>query len=132
MKATVTHHDAGPPPAGGQGSANADTVLAALEGLARALEENAAEERLLAARIRELGAARAGGTDWLTLLRAEPTPGTVPLLSSVLARLSSASGQLRRSLVLALRQEGVTIPVIAQLFGVTHQRVSNLLRNSGH
>jgi transposase len=27
-----------------------------------------------------------------------------------------------------LRREGVSIPAIAKLFGVTHQRVSNLLR----
>jgi predicted transcriptional regulator len=30
--------------------------------------------------------------------------------------------------VVALRSEGQSIPSIAHLFGVTHQRVSNLLR----
>ena len=34
----------------------------------------------------------------------------------------------RSSLVVALRAEGQSIPSIAHLFGVTHQRVSNLLR----
>ena len=42
--------------------------------------------------------------------------------------LGSSSGAFRRALVLALREEGVSIPAIARMFGVTHQRVSNLLR----
>ncbi len=108
----------------------ADPVMAALDVLATALEENAEQERLLAERIKDLAAGRRQGTDWLGLLREEESPGTVHLLSSLLARLSGASGGVRRSLVVALREEGVTIPVIAQLFGVTHQRVSNLLRNA--
>ena len=39
-----------------------------------------------------------------------------------------ASGKLRRAMVHTLRQEGESIPWIAGVFGVTHQRVSNLLR----
>ena len=50
------------------------------------------------------------------------------LVSTILRRQSEASGYLRRSLVVALRAEGQSIPSIAHLFGVTHQRVSNLLR----
>ena len=49
-------------------------------------------------------------------------------MSTILRRQSEASGYLRRSLVVALRSEGQSIPSIAHLFGVTHQRVSNLLR----
>jgi hypothetical protein len=105
-----------------------DDVLESLAALQRALEENANEERLLATRIGEMMAARARGNDWVDVLKDEEYPGTVHLVSSTLARLSTASGQVRRSLVVALRSEGVTIPVIARLFGVTHQRVSNLLR----
>jgi hypothetical protein len=52
----------------------------------------------------------------------------VQLVSTILRRQSEASGYLRRSLVVALRAEGQSIPSIAHLFGVTHQRVSNLLR----
>ena len=68
------------------------------------------------------------GKDWKSILAAEDDPGTVQLVSSVLRRQSEASGYLRRSLVVALRAEGQSIPSIANLFGVTHQRVSNLLR----
>lgn len=107
-----------------------DDVLEALATLTQVLEENAAEERLLASRIREMMQARQQGKEWLDVLNDEEQPGTVHLMSSTLARMSMASGGVRRSLVLALRAEGVTIPTIAQLFGVTHQRVSNLLRRT--
>ena len=105
-----------------------DEVIASLHALGQALEENASEEKLLAQRIQEMISARERGADWADVLKHEDYPGTVHLVSSTLARLSTASGHVRRSLVVALRSEGVTIPVIARLFGVTHQRVSNLLR----
>jgi hypothetical protein len=105
-----------------------DEVLNALNELEVALRENAESERLLFARIAEVRLARENGKDWKAILAAEDTPGTVQLVSSVLRRQSEASGYLRRSLVVALRAEGQSIPSIANLFGVTHQRVSNLLR----
>ena len=52
------------------------------------------------------------------------------VVSQMLARLSKASGTVREELVDVLRAEGASIPSIARLFGVTHQRVSNLLRRS--
>jgi hypothetical protein len=105
-----------------------DEVIASLHALGKALEENANEERLLAERIKQMVSEREHGGAWADILKHEDYPGTVHLVSSTLARLSTASGHVRRSLVVALRAEGVTIPVIARLFGVTHQRVSNLLR----
>lgn len=107
-----------------------DPALDALKDLARALEENAADQRVLADRISSLVKVREGGSTWLAALEQEEEPATVQQVSTILARLSGASGNLRRNLVVALRQEGATIPVIAQLFGVTHQRVSNLLRRT--
>ena len=72
--------------------------------------------------------AREQGREWKAILGDEDEPGTVQLVSTILRRQSEASGYLRRSLVVALRAEGQSIPSIAHLFGVTHQRVSNLLR----
>jgi Homeodomain-like domain len=105
-----------------------DEVLQALGELEAALLENAEQERLLAKRIAEVRLAREKGASWKTILADEDEPGTVQLVSSILRRQSEASGYLRRSLVVALRAEGQSIPSIAHLFGVTHQRVSNLLR----
>ncbi|HEX3796561.1 MAG TPA: hypothetical protein VHV57_18850 [Acidimicrobiales bacterium] len=108
--------------------AGSDEVLKALNELEAVLKENAENERILFQRIAEVRLARENGKEWKTILLNEDEPGTVQLVSTILRRQSEASGYLRRSLVVALRAEGQSIPSIANLFGVTHQRVSNLLR----
>ena len=111
------------------GSGNGhDDVLRALDELEAVLRQNAESERLLSKRIAEVRLAREQGREWKAILGDEDEPGTVQLVSTILRRQSEASGYLRRSLVVALRAEGQSIPSIAHLFGVTHQRVSNLLR----
>jgi hypothetical protein len=105
-----------------------DDVLQALDELESVLRENAESERLLSQRIAQVRLARESGREWKAILGDEAEPGTIQLVSAILRRQSEASGYLRRSLVVALRSEGQSIPSIAHLFGVTHQRVSNLLR----
>jgi hypothetical protein len=112
----------------GQDTAGPDDVLHALNELEAALRENADYERALMQRIGQVRLARESGQEWKAILADEDDPGTVQLVSTILRRQSEASGYLRRSLVVALRAEGQSIPSIAHLFGVTHQRVSNLLR----
>ena len=111
-----------------QNETGSDEVLKALDELEAVLRENADSERLLAQRIAEVRLARQNGREWKGILGDEDDPGTVQLVSAILRRQSEASGYLRRELVVALRSEGQSIPSIAHLFGVTHQRVSNLLR----
>src|ERR1700722_18241212 len=110
------------------GAAGSDEVLRALGELDTVLKENAERERVLFQRIAEVRLARENGQEWKSILAGEDEPSTVQLVSTILRRQSEASGYLRRSLVVALRAEGQSIPSIAHLFGVTHQRVSNLLR----
>jgi len=105
-----------------------DEVLNALTELDAVLKENAERERELFQRIAQVRLARENGQEWKSILAGEDEPSTVQLVSTILRRQSEASGYLRRSLVVALRAEGQSIPSIAHLFGVTHQRVSNLLR----
>jgi hypothetical protein len=107
---------------------DSDEVLKALGELDAVLRENAERERVLFQRIADVRLARENGQDWKSILDSEDEPSTVQLVSTILRRQSEASGYLRRSLVVALRAEGQSIPSIAHLFGVTHQRVSNLLR----
>ncbi len=107
---------------------DSDEVLKALGELDAVLKENAERERVLFQRIADVRLARENGQDWKAILADEDEPSTVQLVSTILRRQSEASGYLRRSLVVALRAEGQSIPSIAHLFGVTHQRVSNLLR----
>ncbi len=108
--------------------ASGDPTLRALEALTSALAEMSKDERLLEERLEHLHRQRVQGRSWHEILGEEDDPGTMQLVSRVLACLAKASGTLRKELVDSLRKEGVSIPAIARLFGVTHQRVSNLLR----
>ena len=102
--------------------------LAALDDLATTAKENSRDEGLLARRITQLRAGRAKGRSWHDLLAGENRPGTLELAARILRRLTEASGALRRTLAHGLRAEGGTISAIATAFGVSHQRVSALLR----
>jgi hypothetical protein len=105
-----------------------DRVIGALDDLSQTLEDNASDERLLAGRIRDISAARQQGASWTEAMARESTPGVVQLVSQVLGRMSGSSGHMRTALAQALRAEGASIASIAELFGVTHQRVSHLIR----
>lgn len=105
-----------------------DPALEALDALSAALGEITREQRELTERIDRLRQSRQDGMSWQEILSEEEPPGTMQVVSQMLARMSKASGTLRKELVDSLRAEGTSIPAIARMFGVTHQRVSNLLR----
>jgi len=114
--------------AGEEHAAGRDVTLEALDALAVALEQLAKDHEVLEERLKHLHSQRAAGRPWREILAEEDPPGTMQIVSQMLACLAKASGTLRKELVDSLRREGVSIPAIAKLFGVTHQRVSNLLR----
>jgi hypothetical protein len=107
-----------------------DAELTTLDGLTAAVRQNVKEERLLVRRLDQLRAGRAEGRSWRDLLGGERRPGALGLSVGILRRITEASGTLRRALAQGLRAEGASIPAIAAVFGVSHQRVSALLRNS--
>lgn len=104
-----------------------DGPLAALDALAAAVEVNAEDAKLLLDRLGGLRQALRSGSGVTEALAQEPDPGTLQVLGRILSRLTEASGVARRALAGAMRAEGTSIPAIAQAFGVTHQRVSNIL-----
>ena len=73
---------------------------------------------------------RAGGT-WESIVTGEERPLVVEQISSVLAALSTAGADWRREQAAALHDEHVSINRIAAMYGVTRQRISALLRESG-
>ena len=122
----VPHHVVG-----GDGAApgvGCDPTLDALEALGHALEEMTKDQELLQERLRALQRQREEGRLWRDIVSEGDAPGTMLVVSRMLVCLAKASGELRKELVDNLRREGVSISTIARLFGVTHQRVSNLLR----
>jgi hypothetical protein len=58
----------------------------------------------------------------------EPRPLVVEMISTNIATLHSIGSQLRQAEARALRAEGATMEWIADLFGVTRQRISAILR----
>jgi hypothetical protein len=62
--------------------------------------------------------------------RSEPFDGTalVRSVSALQQRLSEAASRLRRAQAKRLHDDGLTTERIAELFGVTRQRISALLR----
>lgn len=104
-----------------------DGLVEALDALIDAVEANAEDEKLLLARLSALRQVRRSVAGVTEALAQEADPGTLQVLGRILSRLTEASGIARRALAGAMRAEGTSIPAIAQAFGVTHQRVSNIL-----
>lgn len=74
---------------------------------------------------------RQDGTTWLEIVTGESRPLIVERLSTVLASLSAAGSTWRREQAAALQAEQISINRIAAMFGVTRQRISALLKESG-
>ena len=105
-----------------------ERLLAALTQLESAAHDNVERSRKLQRRARYLHERLQEGDSLRDLVEAEPTPRMVELLSTNMATLETAGAEFRAAEALALRAEGLTIEAIAELFGVTRQRISALLK----
>lgn len=103
-------------------------LIDVLDELDVALTENIERSREMQKRIRKQQRELRAGSDVFPLVEAEDQPRTVELLSENIENLHSVGSRLRATQALALRDEGFTITDIADLFGVTRQRVSALLK----
>ena len=68
---------------------------------------------------------------WLEVVTEESRPLVVESISSVMSSLATVGHAWRREQARALHDEAVSINRIAALFGVTRQRISALLRETG-
>jgi transcriptional regulator len=105
-----------------------DHLLSALAGIERAAAGNLDRTRELLDRARTLRRRLAAGDNIVDLVAGESPPRMVELLSTNMATLETAGAEFRAAEAIALRAEGLTIEAIAELFGVTRQRISALLR----
>jgi DNA-directed RNA polymerase sigma subunit (sigma70/sigma32) len=104
--------------------------IAALADLEQALEANIERARRMQARIVELRDAHAAGLPLREFVPREEQPLIVRLLSESARELDACGSVVRRMEARALYEEGLTMDEIAELFGVSRQRVSALLRNA--
>lgn len=109
-------------------ASSSEDELDQLDDLAGRFEDEARSVRRLAARLRQLRAGRARGRPWEEIVDGR-RPGLLDLVDQAVRSLTESSAALRRVLVRGLRAEGATMPAIAQILGVSHQRVSVLLRS---
>lgn len=108
-----------------------DTVnrlLAALTEIEAGAAENVERSIEIQRRVRFLRERLEAGEDLVELVRGEEPPRTVELMSANMTTLETAGAELRAAQALALRSEGLTIEAVAELFGVTRQRISALLK----
>ena len=82
------------------------------------------------ARSEVLHEARSQGRRYSEMVSEEQRPLIVQMLSQVLEELSQAGAAFRRAEARALHAEGMSHESIAEVFGVTRQRVSALLKEA--
>ena len=73
--------------------------------------------------------AHAAGIPWAEIVENEERPLVVELIATVLLDLGETGSRFRREEALALQRENVSITRISQLFGVSRQRISAILRS---
>ncbi|MGH9892266.1 MAG: helix-turn-helix domain-containing protein [bacterium] len=107
-----------------------DAVLAALDELETVLRETTERNRTALRRADAIRRMRDRGYRYREIVPMEERPLIVKLLTISLSELADASSRFRRAEALALHAEGLTMAEVADLFGVTRQRVAALLRPS--
>lgn len=105
-----------------------DPVLDALERLVSDLRENIDSNTAAIARARTIADMRSRGLPYRQIADETGRPLVVELITENLERLRMSGAELRRAQAEALHDEGLTMGEIAELFGVTRQRVSAILR----
>jgi hypothetical protein len=105
-----------------------DDATAALEALDKALESSIGELTAARKRVETCLAARSSGVTWRDIVTNQERPLVVESVTTVLDQLSAVGSRFRRAQAQALHREGLSMERVAELFGVTRQRVSALLR----
>ena len=105
-----------------------DPALAAMAQLCATARQTITNAEQILERAAYIQDERAAGVPYREIVPAEPRPLIVELISATLSELADAGSRWRRAEARALHDEGLTMDVIAQLFGVTRQRVSALLK----
>ena len=99
-------------------------VTITLEEVAEAAEETAREQRQVARTARAVDRELQQGMSWSAILNHRSGTLLVQLLARSGRRILVATSTLRRVIIGALADDGLSTRQIAKLLGVTHQRVS--------
>ncbi len=106
-----------------------DEVLVALDSLIRDLEENIEASHQAIRLADQIRALRRKGHSYTRILDETGRPLVVELITENLERLQTSGASVRQAHAAALHAEGMTMDQIADLFGVTRQRISAVIRH---
>jgi transcriptional regulator len=101
-------------------------VLRQLDDMA---EANIDRSQQIKARVHHLLTRLEAGEDLADIVEAEAPPRIPTLITANIEALHHVGATLRKAEAAALRAHGYTMEQIAELFGVTRQRISVLLRH---
>lgn len=105
-----------------------DPALDALDALIETLIADRSRIDQILEKARYIHTLRTAGLQWSQVVEQEHRPLVVELLTEIIETLHVASSRFRRQQAQVLRSEGMAMERIAELFGVTRQRVSQLLK----
>ena len=105
-----------------------DTATIALDHLANAADEGVAELQELQRDLRNMREHRLRGWSWRQVMSTASVPKPLVRMARIASDLGAAGGSFRRALAQTLRSEGMQVSAIADLFDVSRQRVSTLIR----
>jgi transcriptional regulator with XRE-family HTH domain len=103
-------------------------MSSALDEVAVVADKVADDQRRVARRARTMQRQRAMGWSWAKILDAEDGPPLVDVLRRSGRRLAEATGRLAQALAAGLTAEGESHRQVARRLGVTHQRISAMLK----
>ncbi len=105
-----------------------DPVLEALTAVVADLNANVESSRAAIARARRMQELKGRGLTHREIVEKTGGPLVVELITDNIDRLTGSGAQLRQAQARALHAEGMTMQQVADLFGVTRQRISALIR----
>ncbi len=103
-------------------------MSSALQVVATTADEVADDQRRVARLARAMQRQRDRGWSWGKILEREPVPGLLELLRRSGLRLTEATSRFAHALAQGLTEEGESRRRVGRRLGVTHQRVSAILK----
>jgi hypothetical protein len=107
-----------------------EPALQVFEGVASDLESAADETRKAARGVRQAVAKRERGQTWQKVVGGTAGRDLLGRVAGVAARLSGATVRLRQGIVQGLLSDGVGVRRIAEFLGVSHQRISRVIKDT--
>jgi hypothetical protein len=107
-----------------------EETLEIFEGVASDLEIAADETRKAARGVRQAVAKRGRGEPWQEVVGGSSGRDLLGRVAGVASRLSGATVRLRQGIVKGLLSEGVAVRRVAEFLGVSHQRISRVLKDA--